>query len=230
MRIVLVGLPGAGKGTQAAYLAKNLSVPHISTGDLFRENIGQGTELGRQAQEFMRAGQLVPDEITIGMARARMKQPDALDGSLLDGFPRNVFQAEALDQLLKDDGTSLDMVLDLVLPQEAAVTRIAGRRVCRDDSSHLFHVTYNAPQEPGLCDVCGGDLYQRHDDTEETVRKRLEVFDRVTSPITEYYRLRKLVVEISALGSVAEVAERSMVALRARGLRADREDTRDCDP
>jgi adenylate kinase len=229
MRIVLVGLPGAGKGTQAAYLAKNLLVPHISTGDLFRQNIRQGTELGRQAQSYMRAGQLVPDEITIGMARLRMRQPDAVDGFLLDGFPRNVFQAESLDQLLKDNGNSLDVVLDLVLPQEEAVTRIAGRRVCRNDSSHLFHVTYNAPHEPGLCDVCGGELYQRQDDTEETVRKRLEVFDRDTSPITEYYRLRNLVVGISALGSVAEVTERSMAALRERGLRADREDTHDCE-
>ncbi|MFJ4817211.1 adenylate kinase [Streptomyces sp. NPDC088801] len=229
MRIVLVGLPGAGKGTQAAFLAKNLSVPHISTGDLFRMNIGQGTELGRQAQEYMRAGQLVPDEITIGMARSRMEQPDAVHGFLLDGFPRNVFQAEALDQLLKDDGHSLDVVLNLDLPHEEAVTRIAGRRVCRHDSSHVFHVTYNAPHEPGLCDACGGDLYQRQDDTEETVRERLEVFDRVTSPITEHYRLRNLVVGISALGSVAEVTERSMVALRERGVRADRVSTPACD-
>ncbi|MGO4425231.1 nucleoside monophosphate kinase, partial [Streptomyces sp. MCAF7] len=137
MRIVLVGPPGAGKGTQAAYLAKNLLIPHISTGDLFRANISQGTPLGRQAQEYMRAGQLVPDEVTIGMAEDRMRQPDAAPGFLLDGFPRNLAQAEALDEFLRENQISLDAVLDLEVPEDEVVRRIAGRRICRNDSSHV---------------------------------------------------------------------------------------------
>lgn len=216
MRIVLVGPPGAGKGTQAAYLAKNLAIPHISTGDLFRANISQGTELGKQAKAYMDAGQLVPDEVTIGMARDRMNQPDAGNGFLLDGFPRNVAQAEALDEALKTDGVKLDAVLDLEVPEDEVVKRIAGRRICRNDSSHVFHVTYSRPQQDGVCDVCGGELYQRDDDSEETVRKRLEVYHTQTEPIIDYYKAQGLVVTISALGKVAEVTGRAMDALPAR--------------
>ncbi|MDT0573418.1 adenylate kinase [Streptomyces sp. DSM 3412] len=214
MRIVMVGLPGAGKGTQAAYLADNLSVPRISTGDMFRVNISRGTELGRRAQDYMRAGQLVPDEITIGMAKSRMDQSDTADGFLLDGFPRNEHQAEALDRLLKDNGVSLDAVLDLQIPREEAVRRVAGRRLCRTDDSHVFHMTYNPPRSAGLCDLCGGELYQRQDDTEHTVRSRLDVYDRATEPLIAYYRARNLLVRISALGPVAEITQRSMDALR----------------
>jgi adenylate kinase len=216
MRIVLVGPPGAGKGTQAAYLAKNLSIPHISTGDLFRANISQGTPLGKQAQEYMRAGQLVPDEITIGMAKDRLEQPDAENGFLLDGFPRNQAQAEALDQILKEEGIGLDAVLDLEVPEDEVVKRIAGRRICRNDSSHVFHESYNAPREEGVCDSCGGELYQRDDDSEDTVRKRLEVYHRETEPIIDYYRAQDLVKTISALGPVGEVTSRAMSALPAQ--------------
>ncbi|MGK5627616.1 adenylate kinase [Streptomyces sp. URMC 123] len=214
MRIVLVGPPGAGKGTQAAYLAKNLGIPHISTGDLFRANISQGTPLGRQAQEYMRAGQLVPDEVTIGMAADRMHAADAADGFLLDGFPRNLAQAEALDGILQADGVRLDAVLDLEVPEDEVVKRIAGRRMCRKDSSHIFHVIYNPPRAEGVCDACGGELYQREDDSEDTVRKRLEVYHRETEPIIDYYKAQDLVVTISALGKVAEVTERAMDALK----------------
>ncbi|MFC5721844.1 adenylate kinase [Streptomyces gamaensis] len=214
MRIVLVGPPGAGKGTQAAYLAKNLAIPHISTGDLFRANISQGTELGLRAKAFMDAGNLVPDEITIGMAQDRMNQPDAERGFLLDGFPRNVSQAEALDEALKRDGVRLDAVLDLEVPEDEVVKRIAGRRICRKDSSHVFHVTYSPPKQEGVCDVCGGDLYQREDDSEDTVRKRLEVYHSQTEPIIDYYKAQELVVTISALGKVDEVTERAMAALQ----------------
>ncbi|MGW1196825.1 adenylate kinase [Streptomyces sp. NPDC002536] len=213
MRIVLVGPPGAGKGTQAAYLAKNLAIPHISTGDLFRANISQGTELGLQAKSYMDQGQLVPDEVTIGMARDRMSQPDAENGFLLDGFPRNVAQAEALDEALELDGVKLDAVLDLEVPEDEVVKRIAGRRICRNDSSHVFHVTYSRPKQDGVCDVCGGELYQRDDDSEETVRKRLEVYHTQTEPIIDYYKTQGLVVTISALGKVAEVTGRAMDAL-----------------
>ncbi|MDG9681594.1 adenylate kinase [Streptomyces sp. DH18] len=213
MRIVLVGPPGAGKGTQAAYLAQNLSIPHIATGDLFRANISQGTDLGKQARAYMDAGQLVPDEVTIGMAKDRMAQSDAVGGFLLDGFPRNVGQAEALDVMLKDEGVKLDAVLDLEVPEDEVVKRIAGRRVCRNNSAHVFHLTYNPPKAEGVCDACGGELYQRDDDSEETVRTRLEVYHTQTEPIIDYYRAQGLVVTISALGKVADVTARAMEAL-----------------
>ncbi|MEV3857974.1 adenylate kinase [Streptomyces sp. NPDC050095] len=213
MRIVLVGPPGAGKGTQAAFLAQNLSIPHISTGDLFRANISQGTDLGKQAKSFMDAGQLVPDEVTIGMAKDRMEQPDAVNGFLLDGFPRNVSQAEALDVALKTDDVKLDAVLDLEVPEDEVVKRIAGRRICRNESAHVFHVAYKQPQTEGVCDTCGGELYQRDDDKEETVRKRLEVYHTQTEPIIDYYREQGLVKTISALGKVEEVTARAMEAL-----------------
>jgi adenylate kinase len=211
MRIVLVGPPGAGKGTQAQYLAKNLSIPHISTGDLFRANISQGTPLGKQAQEYMNAGRLVPDEVTIAMAEDRLAQSDTEHGFLLDGFPRNLGQAEALDRYLTDRGLALDAVLDLEVPEDEVVQRIAGRRICRKDSSHVFHVS-NLPEQ-GVCDKCGGELYQRDDDQEETVRKRLEVYHSETEPIIDYYKAQDLVVTISALGKVDEVTQRAMAAL-----------------
>ncbi|WP_031477823.1 adenylate kinase [Streptomyces bicolor] len=214
MRIVLVGPPGAGKGTQAAFLAKNLSIPHISTGDLFRANISQQTELGKLAKSYMDAGNLVPDEVTIGMAKDRMEKPDAEGGFLLDGFPRNVSQAEALDEMLQSESMKLDAVLDLEVPEEEVVKRIAGRRICRKDSSHVFHVTYSRPKQEGVCDVCGGELYQRDDDSEETVRKRLEVYHTQTEPIIDYYKAQGLVVTISALGKVEEVTARAMEALQ----------------
>ncbi|MFE7114269.1 adenylate kinase [Streptomyces sp. NPDC057654] len=216
MRIVLVGPPGAGKGTQAAYLAKNLAIPHISTGDLFRANMSQGTPLGEQAKEFMNAGHLVPDSVTIGMAEDRMRQEDAEGGFLLDGFPRNLAQAEALDAFLKADGLGLDAVLDLEVPEDEVVKRIAGRRTCRTDSSHTFHVIYSPPKQEGVCDKCGGELYQREDDSEDTVRKRLEVYHSETEPIVDHYKAQGLVVTISALGKVAEVTGRAMEAIAAQ--------------
>ncbi|MGW3663608.1 adenylate kinase [Streptomyces sp. NPDC005141] len=213
MRIVLVGPPGAGKGTQAAFLAKNLEIPHISTGDLFRANISRQTELGKLAKSYMDKGELVPDEVTIAMAKDRMEQPDAEHGFLLDGFPRNVSQAEALDEMLSTEGMKLDAVLDLEVPEDEVVRRIAGRRICRNDSSHVFHVSYKAPKREGVCDVCGGELYQRDDDSEDTVRTRLEVYHTQTEPIIDYYMAQGLVVTIAALGKVEEVTARAMEAL-----------------
>jgi len=217
MRIVLVGPPGAGKGTQAHVLAKTLSIPHISTGDLFRANISQSTHLGLEAKAFMDAGRLVPDEVTIGMAKDRMLQPDAANGFLLDGFPRNLGQAKALDEILAEEGIALDGVLDLEVPEDEVVKRIAGRRLCRNDGGHVFHVDYNPPATEGVCDECGGELYQRSDDTEDKVRTRLEVYHTETEPIIDYYVQQGLVATIPALGKVDEVTQRAIEALKKNG-------------
>src|SRR5579875_1384995 len=154
MRIVLVGPPGAGKGTQAKIIAQRLSIPAISTGDIFRANVGQGTPLGVQAKSFMDKGQLVPDEVTIAMVRDRLAEDDVQNGFLLDGFPRNVAQAQELDAITAELGTKLDVVLELVVDNEEVVKRVAGRRLCRKDSTHIFHVDFNPPAVPGVCDVC----------------------------------------------------------------------------
>ncbi|MGF1426371.1 adenylate kinase [Kitasatospora sp. LaBMicrA B282] len=215
MRIVLVGPPGAGKGTQAHVLAKTLSIPHISTGDLFRANISQGTPLGVEAKGYMDKGLLVPDEVTIGMAKDRLLQADTAGGFLLDGFPRNEEQAKALDEFLAEQGIALDGVLDLEVPEDEVVKRIAGRRLCRKDGAHVYHVVYNPPAVEGVCDECGGELYQRSDDTEDSVRVRLEEYHSKTEPIIGYYRQQGLVTTISALGKVDEVTQRAVEALRA---------------
>ena len=217
MRIVLVGPPGAGKGTQAHLLAKTLSIPHISTGDLFRANIGQRTQLGLEAKGYMDAGHLVPDEVTIGMAKDRMAQSDAAGGFLLDGFPRNLVQAKALDEILAEWGIALDGVLDLEVPEDEVVKRIAGRRLCRNDGGHVFHVDYNPPAVADVCDECGGELYQRSDDTEDKVRTRLEVYHTETEPIIDYYVQQGLVATIPALGKVDEVTQRAIEALKKNG-------------
>ncbi|PYC78046.1 adenylate kinase [Streptomyces tateyamensis] len=214
MRIVLVGPPGAGKGTQAHVLAKTLSIPHISTGDLFRANISQSTPLGLEAKGYMDKGQLVPDEVTIGMAKDRLLQSDTAGGFLLDGFPRNLAQAKALDEFLSEQRIGLDGALDLEVPEDEVVKRIAGRRICRNNGAHVYHVVYNPPAAEGVCDECGGELYQRSDDTEESVRTRLEVYHTETEPIIDYYVQQGLVTTIPALGTVDEVTQRAVDALK----------------
>jgi adenylate kinase len=213
VRLVLVGPPGAGKGTQAQFIASHLSIPKISTGDIFRANVSGGTELGRRAQAFMERGDLVPDEITIAMVTDRLQEDDAQAGFLLDGFPRTVPQAETLKKLLSSWDTRLDVVLELVVDDDEVVRRLSGRRTCRR-CGRVWHVTFDPPARPDICDVCGGELFQRDDDREETIRHRLEVYQQQTAPLVSYYADEGILLGIDATGPVEEVTERALVALR----------------
>jgi adenylate kinase len=213
VRIVLVGPPGAGKGTQAAFVAADLSVPKISTGDIFRANVSQGTPLGIEAKKFMDAGDLVPDEVTIGMVRDRLAEDDATKGFLLDGFPRTVPQAQVLDAMLLDMSTSLDIVLELVVDDDEVVRRLSGRRTCRQ-CNRVWHVDFEPTVVETVCDRCGGELYQRDDDREETIRHRLEVYAEQTAPLVGYYAEAGILVGIDATGPVDDVTDRAIRALR----------------
>ena len=216
MRLVLVGPPGAGKGTQAQFISAHLGVPKISTGDIFRANVSQGTELGMQAKKFMDAGDLVPDEITIGMVRDRLAEDDAKSGFLLDGFPRNVPQARTLDENLAEANNPLDVVLELVVDDDEVVRRLSGRRTCRN-CGHIWHLDFDPPSSEGICDICGGELFQRDDDMPETVRHRLEVYYEQTSPLVGYYAEAGILVGIDAMGPVDDVTDRAIAALRPFG-------------
>ena len=216
MRLVLVGPPGAGKGTQAQFIASHFAVPKISTGDIFRANVSQGTELGREAKKYMDAGDLVPDEVTIGMVEDRLRHDDATEGFLLDGFPRTVHQAEVLDVLLADQQAALDVVLELVVDDEEVVRRLSGRRTCRQ-CGHVWHLDFDPPATEGRCDRCGGELFQRDDDSEGTIRHRLEVYADQTSPLIGYYGDRGLLRGVDATGPVEDVTERAINALRRFG-------------
>jgi len=216
MRLVLVGPPGAGKGTQAQFISAHLGIPKISTGDIFRANVSQGTELGQQAKKFMDAGDLVPDEITIGMVVSRLEEDDARKGFLLDGFPRNVPQAKTFNDLLFDGGTPLDVVLELVVDDDEVVRRLSGRRTCRS-CGHIWHLDFDPPSAEGVCDICGGELFQRDDDKPETIRHRLEVYYEQTAPLVGYYAEARVLVGIDAMGPVDDVTERALAALRPFG-------------
>jgi len=216
VRLVLVGPPGAGKGTQAEFVAAHLSVPKISTGDIFRANVSQGTPLGVEARRYMDAGQLVPDEVTINMVRGRLAEADAADGFLLDGFPRTTPQAVALDKLLADLGNSLDLVLELVVDEDEVVRRIAGRRQCRG-CQKIWHIEFDAPTHEGVCDRCGGELYQRDDDKVEVIEERLRVYRRDTAPLIDYYGAQGKLVGIDATGPVEDVTVRAIDSLRSYG-------------
>jgi len=213
VRVVLVGPPGAGKGTQAQFLASHLSIPKISTGDIFRDNVSHGTALGRRAQAYMERGDLVPDEVTIAMVTDRLADEDAQAGFLLDGFPRNVPQAETLKKMLLSWDTKLDVVLELVVDDDEVVRRLSGRRTCRR-CGRIWHVSFDPPTVAGICDDCGGELFQRDDDREETIRHRLEVYQEQTSPLVSFYADEGTLLGLDATGPVDEITERALSALR----------------
>ncbi len=195
LRTVLLGPPGAGKGTQAVKMVDKYGVPHISTGDIFRENIKNGTELGKKAQEYMNKGELVPDDLVIDLATSRLLEDDCKNGFLLDGFPRTVYQAEKLDEFLRAHGQKLDVVIDIEVDKEELITRLTGRRVCKQCGAS-FHVVNIPPKKEGICDFCGGELMQRADDTAETVNNRIEVYNQQTMPLVEYYKKADNIVTI----------------------------------
>ena len=213
MRVVLVGPPGAGKGTQAQFLASHLSIPKISTGDIFRDNVSHGTALGRRAQAYMERGDLVPDEVTIAMVTDRLTDEDTQAGFLLDGFPRNVPQAETLKKMLLAWDTKLDVVLELVVDDDEVVRRLSGRRTCRR-CGRIWHMSFDPPTVPGACDDCGGELFQRDDDREETIRHRLEVYQEQTAPLISFYADEGTLLGLDATGPVDEITDRALSALR----------------
>jgi adenylate kinase len=206
MRLVLVGPPGAGKGTQAQFLAAHYSIPHISTGDIFRANLKASTPLGLEAKSFMDSGQLVPDSVTNEMVKDRLTHDDVVNGFLLDGFPRNTVQAEVLRAFLSEKGTPLEAVLELAIENEIIIKRLSSRRTCKDCGAPA------SPESP-MCSACGGELYQREDDKEEVIAKRLSVYEEQTAPIVHFYRAEGLLITISADGEVSEITDRAITAL-----------------
>ena len=203
MNVVLFGPPGAGKGTQAKELSKYYNIPHISTGDILRANVLDGTELGITAKEYMDKGELVPDEVLIGIIRNRLAEPDCESGYLLDGYPRTIPQADALSDILADINKPLQVVLNIDVPDEELVIRLSGRYMCKCGES--YHVTFNPPEKAGICDACGKELYQRDDDKEDVIRQRLVSYHNKTQPLIKYYEDCDLLVTIAGAGDISEV-------------------------
>ncbi len=215
--VILIGPPASGKGTQATRLCHMLNVPHIASGDLFREHLKNKTELGLKAGVYMERGELVPDEITIGMVMERLSRPDCATGALLDGFPRTLAQAEALDRTLTAQGDRIALVLYITAPDQVLIERVSGRRICRT-CGESYHIKFNPPEKPGVCDKDGGELYQRDDDKEETVRKRLQVYRQQTNPLVEYYRRKGILVEINGDQPIEAVTAELYAALVDRAI------------
>jgi len=212
---VLLGVPGAGKGTQAKRLSAALALPHISSGDLFRENLKSETPIGEEAKKYLSRGELVPDEITIDMIEERLGQADAESGAILDGFPRTTRQANALETMA---GGSVRAAIHVEVPIERLVERMSGRRVCRQEG-HVYHIQHNPPKERGLCDEDGSELYQRDDDKPETVRRRLKVYEEQTEPLIEYYRESSLLIEINGDQPIDSVTEDILSSLEKEATR-----------
>lgn len=204
MNLILLGAPGAGKGTQAKFIVEKYGIPQISTGDMLREAVAKGTELGKKAKEFMSQGKLVPDEIVIGIVKERLRQKDCEGGFILDGFPRTIAQAEALDRIMAEMGRKIDAVINISVPEEEIVRRIVNRRICRECGA-IYHLIYDPPKRPGICDKCGGELYQRDDDREEVVRQRFAVYRKSTQPLIDYYRKRGVLYEVDGTKDIESV-------------------------
>ena len=213
LRVIFLGPPGAGKGTQAGELAREWNVPHIATGDMLREAVARGARLGLEAKRYMDTGALVPDDVVIGLVGERLEQADATRGAVLDGFPRTVAQAEALDRLLRASGGEIDRVVFFDVPRAELLRRLTGRRVCRQCGA-TYHLVSAPPRVAGVCDRCGGELYQRADDAEGAVANRLDVYATQTAPLLDYYRSRGVLSQIRGEGTVAEVASAIRRAVR----------------
>ncbi len=211
-RVVLLGPPGAGKGTQAKLLQEKFTACQISTGDILRKAVTEKTPLGQEAAQYIDRGALVPDEVIVKLVAERLKEKDCEKGFILDGFPRTISQAESLDAILKEMRLSLNGVLSVQVPRAVIIERLAGRRNCKNCGA-LSHMVFNPPKKAGVCDHCGGELYQRHDDEEETVANRLKVYEKQTAPLVNYYRQRNLLREIDGVGAVDEIRVRVLSAL-----------------
>lgn len=210
--LVMIGLPGAGKGTQAALLSKRRGLTHVSSGDLFRDNIKRQTELGKQVEAILRSGALVPDDVTIAMVRDRLKQPDCVEGAVLDGFPRTPAQAEALNKMLGELGGKVNLVPYIKVPDEVLVERLTGRWTCKGPGQHVYHMKFNPPKVSGVCDIDGAQLFQRPDDQEETVVRRIAEYVKNTAPLIEYYRERGRLAEINGEQDIEKVTAELLAA------------------
>lgn len=215
MNIVFMGPPGAGKGTQAEAIVEQFGIPHISTGDAFRLAMKEGTELGLLAKQYVDSGKLVPDEVTIGIVRDRLQQDDCAKGFLLDGFPRTISQAEALDEIVRDMNRQIDHVINLAVDRSLLLARLTGRRICKSCGA-TYHILFNAPKQEAVCDKCGGELYQRSDDTEEKVGTRLDEYISKTAPLLDYYSAKGLLRQINGEQDIAEVASEIAALLRGQ--------------
>ena len=212
MNLIMLGPPGCGKGTQAQRLIEKYGIPQISTGDLLRAAVKNGTDLGKEAKKFMDAGKLVPDEVVVGMVKERLTQPDAQNGFILDGFPRTVPQAEALDKMLASVGRAITKVVSIEVPDQEVVVRLSGRRTCKNCGA-MYHVKFSPSKKEGVCDKCGGETYQRSDDNAETIKSRLKVFHEQTAPVKSHYAAKGLVAEIPGVGDINGITQAIMKAL-----------------
>lgn len=215
MKLVLLGAPGAGKGTQAKKLIDKYGIPQISTGDILRKNVSEGTPLGKEAKSYMDRGELVPDKVVLGLIEDRLKQSDCRKGFILDGFPRNTAQAETLDGMLKKLNIPLDSALSVDVPKDDLMKRLTGRRTCKK-CQQMYNIYFSPPKKNGVCDKCGGELFQRDDDKEETIKRRLDVYDAQTAPLIDYYRKSGILKSVTGVGSIDEIFGKVCAALGSK--------------
>ena len=215
MRLVLLGAPGAGKGTQAKMLIEKYKIPQISTGDILRKAVADGTPLGKEAKVIMDKGELVPDKIVLGLVEERVKQDDCKKGFILDGFPRNTVQAEALDKMLNAMGLPIDSALSVDVPKDDLMKRLTGRRTCKN-CQQMYNVYYSPPKKDVVCDKCGGELFQRGDDKEDTIKKRLEVYDAQTAPLIDYYNKKGILKSVMGVGNIDEIFNKVCALLEGK--------------